>query len=536
MRITLNLCVLFCLLLVACSKNEPHNIKESSIALNPTDKPMIELKVDPHGTAPLGLLATIATPNICKVKVTVKGKKGPQSDISKQYETYANRHSLPVLGLYPNSKNTIEFTFTDKAGNISTAMKEAPRTEAYNGLKLAFTKNEAGAEPGFICSSNEDKKMGVAFWDTYGDLRALYKVPALFVKRKRNGNYMWFRHSTIVEMNELGHAINILALPPGYNMTYYDLFEMPDGTVLIPVNRNTSPTKTKKGRQNTVQDCLIAIDPTTGALKQEWDFRQVLNVDRDYFSALSNSKDWFHLNAVEYDKSDNTLLISSRHQGIMKVGYADKKLKWLLSPHVGFGKAGANGTIQWNPKDVLLTATNKNGQPYKERVQKGLAAPNDPVSFHWPFGQNGIEIIPSTDNKLHVLTFNNQASLTLDSEKKSLHGMLFHYGVNNKANDRGNGKPYSLMTEYVIDEQAKTVYQEASYNQSKFSPTCSGVDIGQKTGNYMMFGSGMCDNHGKFSEFNEAGQLVQEGLITNGKWRVYRATKFNSLYGNDNLN
>lgn len=46
-------------------------------------------------------------------------------------------------------------------------------------------------------------------------------------------------------------------------------------------------------------------------------------------------RNWAHVNSVDYDPSDDSIIISSRHQSaIIKIG-RDKKVKWILGAHKG---------------------------------------------------------------------------------------------------------------------------------------------------------------------------------------------------------
>ncbi len=65
---------------------------------------------------------------------------------------------------------------------------------------------------------------------------------------------------------------------------------------------------------------------------------------------------WAHVNSVDYDPSDDSIIISSRHQSaIVKIG-CDKKVKWILASPEGWKKG-------WSEK--VLTPVDKNGKPIK---------------------------------------------------------------------------------------------------------------------------------------------------------------------------
>ncbi len=101
---------------------------------------------------------------------------------------------------------------------------------------------------------------------------------------------------------------------------------------MIPVRKNDI---------GTWNDHIIEMDRTTGNIIKEWDLRKVLDIDR--YTIYTDSVDWFHPNSVWFDSNDNSLILSGRHQGVVKIN-DNNELVWILSPHKGWGKAGTEGT------------------------------------------------------------------------------------------------------------------------------------------------------------------------------------------------
>ncbi len=53
-------------------------------------------------------------------------------------------------------------------------------------------------------------------------------------------------------------------------------------------------------------------------------------------SGVRAGRNWAHVNSVDYDPTDDSIIISSRHQSaIIKIG-RDKKVKWILSAPDGW--------------------------------------------------------------------------------------------------------------------------------------------------------------------------------------------------------
>ena len=72
-----------------------------------------------------------------------------------------------------------------------------------------------------------------------------------------------------------------------------------------------------------------------------------------------SGRNWAHVNSVDYDPADDSIIISSRHQSaVIKIG-RDKAVKWILS--------APNG---WNDqlKGKVLTPVDAGGKPITCRI------------------------------------------------------------------------------------------------------------------------------------------------------------------------
>ncbi|RTL22463.1 MAG: hypothetical protein EKK52_06010 [Burkholderiales bacterium] len=74
---------------------------------------------------------------------------------------------------------------------------------------------------------------------------------------------------------------------------------------------------------------------TTGAVLQEWDFAKILS---DYMTAEGDEPslfirpgiDWFHVNSSIYDPRDDSVIVSSRENFVIKLDYKTGKPLWIL--------------------------------------------------------------------------------------------------------------------------------------------------------------------------------------------------------------
>ena len=104
-------------------------------------------------------------------------------------------------------------------------------------------------------------------------------------------------------------------------------------------------------------------------------------------------RNWAHVNSVDYDPTDDAIIISSRHQGIVKIG-RDKKVKWILASPEGWKKGWA---------EKVLTPVDHNGKPIKCENSKCEG------SFDWSWTQHTAWRIDSKSNKdvLYLSVFDN---------------------------------------------------------------------------------------------------------------------------------
>ena len=154
-----------------------------------------------------------------------------------------------------------------------------------------------------------------------------------------------------------------------------------------------------KNGATTIEDRVVELDRDTGKIVQTWDVGQVLDPTR---TALINSPmDWFHNNGIAYSSSDDTLVLSGRHQGVIKIGRSNQ-LVWILAPHRGWNSPHA---------ERLLTAVSSAGTAYPDDIQDGgtFAGAGE---FDWSWGQHAPSLLPNGDLLLFDNGWNRRFDLT----------------------------------------------------------------------------------------------------------------------------
>lgn len=171
-------------------------------------------------------------------------------------------------------------------------------------------------------------------------------------------------------------------------------------------------------------------------------------------------RNWAHVNSVDYDPTDDSIIISSRHQSaIIKIG-RDKQVKWILGAPDGW-------QAKWS--DKVLTPVDKDGKPLK--CQQGKC---EGTNFDWTWTQHTAFRIDSKSDKrfVYVTAFDNgdgrgleQPALPemkysravvfkVDQEKRTVE-QLWEYGK-----ERGHSwySPVTSLTQYEDDKDSIMVY------------------------------------------------------------------------------
>lgn len=447
------------------------------------------ITVNPSGFAPLAASIQFTTNVPTRATIRVVGKNGEASDVIKEFPTVGTGHNLPVLGLYGDFENTIELTLFDGSGtnlgtsaiNLLTAplISDLPATIAINESKAS---KKAGMTLVSYFGHNGNRNPQRPFiFDEFGDIRWYLtfttsdELNTLFydngIERLQNGNWYFGNRSTgkIYEVDMMGETINTWEMP-GYAF-HHQVLEKPNGNFLVTVDKNGI---------GTVEDHIIEIDRTSKQIINEWDFRQSLQQSRT--TLTQDQVDWFHINAVEYDANDNTIIVSGRTQGTVKVD-ENNNVVWVMSPHKGWGNAG-NGT---DLTTKLLTPLNGSGQVIIN--QSVLDGDINDASFEWNWYQHAPQVMPNGNV------------------------MLFDNGDNRNFVSPGT---YSRAVEYEINTSNMTIQQVWQYGKERggvtYSRIVSDVDYDPET-NHVFFSPGAVATNGNYGKVVEVDYATKEVLF-----------------------
>ena len=451
--------------------------------------------VDPNGRAPLVATIHVETSAPASVSVRVAGRNGPSSDVGKGWDVVGTVHDVPVLGLYPGGVNTVDLTFKD-AGGAELARKTysittAPLPPATYPQISIDTRRAGLLAPGMTLVSyfgfrTSNVPQTPFIFDEFGDVRWYLDfsttpvLSALFydngVERLQNGN-LYFGDGatdTIYEVDMLGRIVGTWVMP-GFDF-HHNVQEKPNGNFLVTVSRQGLAT---------IEDFVIEIDRVSRQVIRTWDLRTSLQYGRR--TLTSDGHDWIHVNAVAHDARDNTIIISGRTQGVVKLD-ENNRVVWILGAHRGWGTAG-DGT---DLRTKLLQPLDRNGVSITDpALLDGTASHPD---FEWSWYQHAPLVMPSG----HVLIFDN--------------------GDNRNF---GGAPAYSRAAEYDIDDVNRTVRQAWTYGKERGAATYSRIvsDVDYLAAqNRVIFSPGAINsatNTGKVIEIDRAtGQVMFEATLT----------------------
>jgi hypothetical protein len=259
-------------------------------------------------------------------------------------------------------------------------------------------------------------------------------------------------------------------------LTHHRINMFPNGNLLLmtaevreipnwPMN-DTDPDASR-GTARIVGDIILEVSPD-GTVVKRWPLMDMLDINRLSYGSCSgywsqrgfpDSNDWCHANAVFYDSSDDTIMVSLRTQDcILKFSRDTGDIKWIL------GDPG-NWRAPW--LDKLL-------QPVGDLA--------------WQYHQHDCSITPTGT----ILCFDNGNNRATPFDAKM-----------------PEAESYSRAVEFAVDEAALTVRQIWSYGDgggdTPYGCFQGGAYRLPVTGNTFMNFGGICTIDGVPSSDNRKG-------------------------------
>ena len=486
---------------------------------NPSPEYTLEARVNPHGLAPLTALIDFNSDTECTASIKVLG----DIPMEQSFDTLGKSFEIPVVGLYPGRVNdvVVSLKFKNETRIDTVKITTNPLPEYFPRIEVN-TLNRSKMEPGMHLCDLHYAKNGTydsrpMIFDDNGEVRWFLDLSFFGdiiwpIQRLNDGALLVGGTNQIHEYDMLGKVLSKKAIDPKYRI-HHDIIELPDGKLLMAVLKHDATIQVNNQRVKSFNDFIILYNRKESKIEKEWDLAKHLDVSRTLMNKMTPS-DWIHMNGLAYDPADNSIIVSGKNQGLVKISWEDE-LQWILAPKRDWGVSGRNGDgFDTNP--FLLTAVNLEGEPYAKAVQEGDESPSD---FDFPWGQHAPIIAPNGNV------------------------MLYDNGYNRNYTPKAN---YSRAVEYEVNKEAMTVQQKWQYGKERgnefFSLLISDVDYLPETQN-MLVTSGFIYHNGKIVEvtYPEKEEVFEATLYfktLNGKktfaWGqldiLYRSERFELQY------
>lgn len=462
----------------------------------------LSFTLNPNGLAPLAGTLSVSSSESVSVKYIVKGQDG--EDYTCQNKTLSKNNQLKLFGLYPNTNNSVKVIITNAEGSMASkdlSIQTDPLPQTFPaGSDITVNKlDTANAKTRFVLFypyktiggqpfNNPGNMSYPIVLDRHGKVRWYLNTPfVLDMKPMPNGHFLMYYYNYIFrEVDLLGNIYKEI-LPP--IPCHHDFQLLPNGNILY--------TGADASINGTDEDKIYEINYNTGAIVKMINLYEILDPSRQQQPFIAGaSNDWIHNNSLAYDATDNSVVITGRHQSnICKIDYATNQVKWMIS-------SPDNWKAPWS--NYLLTPTG--------------------TDFEYSWGQHSVVINPTDHNKLIVFDNGNARSYS---------------------NPLTPANSYSRIVEFSVDPGNHSVSQSFAFGKQlgseNYSPALGSVDYIMQ--NYFVCfpliiknSAGIASDTGtpsiRFMEMDKNGSVVFDMRVKNnsGTWgngyRTYRGHPF----------
>ncbi len=505
--------------LTAVIRNGGYELTKASVRVVPKEGGQ-EIKYDvsrtellTHGGIPVfGLYPDFM--NTVEVSYT-RRYNGKTEDFAETYRIY----TAPVyhevnggLGLHHNMfetrVNKCDPAFSDRLYLVNNLMQAYPKAARSVWNNPSGGALEWNFYPEIAILDTKGEVRWYLFVEPIYDVETIYRSGIMMgFQQDEDGNITWGYGQRYVKYDLMGREVYNRRLPMGYEDFSHTLDNGQNGHSFIRVA--SSDLRRPDGKRvRTVRDLIVEIDQN-GRVVDEWRLWEILDPYRDNVMKVLDQgavclnidvsqsgktlsaedlakleasdrfgdivgtgagRNWAHVNSVDYDPTDDSIIISSRHQcAVVKIG-RDKKIKWMISSPEGWREG-------WREK--LLTPVDKEGKPLKCEAS---ACEGD---FDYTWTQHTAFRIDEKSDKRYVyitvfdngdargmdqpplaeMKYSRAVIYRIDQEKMTVE-QLWEYGK-----ERGFAwySPVTSLTKYCADKDSVMVYSATAGMGAKYS-------------------------------------------------------------------
>ncbi len=382
------------------------------------------------------------------------------------WDASAKRIAFPVFGLYANHGNAITLTTHFRDGSTHVAQVTVA-TGPYTGPATVYSapevrKARGAASPGVEYMLIKNGLTAPVILDSDGQMRWAGSTPGDSFSSLLGADafYVGDQDAPLLHQVDVDGSVRSSRLDdPRFTSFHHDL--APGKTGFL------AELDAEVGGVRLIESILAEID-ISGRVLKEWDLGQIFRAtmraagdNPDNF--VRDGIDWFHMNSAIYDAHDNSLLISSRENFVVKLDYETGAIRWLL------GDTSKHWYVNYPSLRALAL-----------RVTGGKA----------PIGQHSLSVAPNRE----LLLFNNGlASLNSPAGTPA-----------------GENRSYSTPSRYAIDETARTAREVWTWdaNRELLSDVCSSAYEGATGQHLVAYASLLANTLARLVAVDSAGQVA----------------------------
>lgn len=457
------------------------------------DSPFIV--ADPYGTNTTGLYLWFTTDTPATISYTVSAEG--YSDFTRElYGDSSTEHEYLLIGIVPDTMNTITLTAYDEAGSVlGTKVIEYQAPEllgSEDNIQLEVTAGDSSAAPadglytmlGNRTDEDNEQVDFILLYDNDGTLRS--EIP---IKSYRacsilfDSDFMYYSTSAdeIAVMSRTGRIVDLYSM--GDYQLHHDYIFGSENDLLVLASREGGETE---------EDIILSVDRSDGAVTELIDLADLFGSYLESLPADSGDEDepldWMHINSIRLIDDDSIIISSRETSTIIKIDniYDEPSVDYMIGSEQFWEESGYDSLLLEQIGDFSLHA-----------------------------GQHCVEYGTSdtlSDGQYYLYFYNNNNAVcsTRDydySEDASYSGTY-----------SGTEGETSYYYKYLVDENART-FELVEQIPVTYSGYVSSV---QELGSSLLIDSGSAFTA---VELDESNTLIQTLVGTGDTW-WYRVFKY----------
>jgi arylsulfate sulfotransferase len=440
-------------------------------------------KYNPFSTNTQSMYIYFMTDKAASISYTISAKGyADYTNTAYQTKKYQKEHEFQLIGLLPNTTNTIILKATYKDGTSETSTFTYKMSSLLSNVDIQLqtttnTKANLGNGLYTILGNDSDTQDFVYMYDTNGILRC--EIPILGYRSQRilfqdQTMYMSISSHKICAMNHLGQVTKI------YNLGKFELhhdyqFDANGNLIVLATDTN----------KNTKEDCVVKVDLKNGKVNELLDLEDIFDSYKESTTYTKGREwDWMHINTVQYLKDDSVILSSRETSSILKISNisTNPTLEYIIGNEDFWQNSEFSGYL-YNKDGDFLTSGGQHTVTYQK--------------------DDSLE-----EGQYYLYMFDNNFGFSRTRPD-------YEWSVNDGIETSSSNGKTSYYYKYLVDENKQTYTLVQSFKV----PYSAYVSSVQQVDNHIVVDSGMA---GLLSIYDTDGNLEEQFSIKKNKKYIYR--------------